>query len=560
LVHFTRIYIHRNFYKYRKGGYTSSSLSAMSHEDDERGIDLFYHAERDNEDIGLSPEPLETGSMAEVDFDRNVTSLYEAIGTSDWDKASNVCRRNPIEAKTWVVRRDPDRRESADGEKNILWRFLPLHSACARRPPSSFVIDLLDAYPDAAGAKDEAGMYPIHYACGNRASKSVIKELVECFPRALREADPQGMLPLHYIAQWGPSEDGIVALLMKFYEEGASALNSEGMSPLDLCREANYDDWEKVMKDLVMGFNGKRIETGVPRKIEARREDVTYVSDVRRGIKSPRSSCVSRKEQSLSRSEKASEGRSRELEVRSSSQSRMSSRGRSRDASDSPTKTSLSLRKERSLSRSRRPSSRDLSKRTPSRIKCDTRDDVSSPRAHDNHHHAAPRSLKSRRADLSIESHTLSNPSRESRLGTASCLASPRYCEMVTPRSSGRGCNSLVSPRTPRSTGRANFYSVIPSPRPTRSVVFDFMSDSILPGQDVTIPTLHPPPPPPTPSMDAHDQGYLAQENTELRAKLTNYEIMEAENTQLRAKLAKMQEVQIELSRIVDILGRLSRK
>jgi hypothetical protein len=91
-------------------------------------------------------------------------------------------------------------------------------------------------------------------------------------------------------------------------------------------------------------------------------------------------------------------------------------------------------------------------------------------------------------------------------------------------------------------------------------VVFDFMSDSILPGQDVTIPTLHPPPPPPTPSMDAHDQGYLAQENTELRAKLTNYEIMEAENTQLRAKLAKMQEVQIELSRIVDILGRLSRK
>jgi hypothetical protein len=495
--------------------------------------------------------------MPEVDFDRNVTSLYEAIGTSDWDKASNACRRNPIEAKTWVVRQNPDERENADGERNVLWRFLPLHSACARRPPSSFVIDLLDAYPDAAGAKDEAGMYPIHYACGNRASKSVIKELVEYFPRALREADPQGMLPLHYIAQWGPSEDGIVELLMKFYEEGASALNSEGMSPLDLCREANYDDWEKVMKDLVIGMHGKRMETGVPRKIEARPEDFTSVTDVRRGITAARSSSVlrSRKEESLSRSKKASGGRSRELKVRSLS----SSRGRSRDSSESPTKAFPSLRKERSLSRSRRSSSRELSKRTPSRIKCDARDDVSSPRTHDNRDDAALRSLKSRRAHLSIESHTLSNPSRDSRLGTASCLASPRYCEMVTPRSSGRGCNSLVSPRTPRSTSRASFYSVVSSPRPNSSVVFDFTSNSILPGHDVTIPT-HRPPSPPTHCIDKYDQGYLIGENRELQAKLANYEMVEAENRQLRERLDKMQEVQIELSRILEIMGGLTRK
>ncbi|KAL3817347.1 hypothetical protein ACHAXA_006613 [Cyclostephanos tholiformis] len=498
----------------------------------------------------------ETGSMAEVDFERNVTSLYEAISKSDWEKASKVCRRNPIEAKTWVVRREPEMRESADGESKILWSFLPLHSACARRPPSSFVIDLLDAYPDAAGLKDEAGMYAIHYACGNRASKSVITELVKCYPRALQEADPHGMLPLHYIAQWGPSEDGIVELLMVFYAEGTLALNSEGMSPLDLCREANYDDWEKVltlMKDKVAVLHIKRMETGVPREIEARHEVNCFVTDDRKGIKSQRSSSVSRKEQYSSRSRNASAGPSRELEVRSSSQSGMSSRGRFRDSLDSPTKASPRLRKERSLSQSRRSASYKLSERTPSRIKCDARDAVSTPRSHHSRH------LESRRADLSIESHTLSNPSRDSRLGTASSLVSPRYCEMVTPRSSGRGCNSLVSPQTPRSTGRANSYSFIPSPRSTRSVVFDFTSDSIPRSHDMNVPT-PPPPPPPSPSMNPHYQGYLAKENMELRVKLANYEIMEAENTQLRAKLAKMQDVQFELNRIVEVFEGLTRK
>ena len=225
--------------------------------------------------------------MAEVDFDRNVTSLYDAIVKSDWDKASHACRHSPIEAKTWVVRRDTERRKGAGGDGDILWRFLPLHSACARRPPLKFVIDLLNAYPDAARAKDESGMYPIHYACGNRASKSVIKELVECFPRALQEADPKGMLPLHYIAQWGPSEDGVVELLMDVCAEGALALNSESMSPLDLCKEANYDDWGKVlavMEDKVTDLRriGKRMELGVPREIEARLEDPPPTAEVPR--------------------------------------------------------------------------------------------------------------------------------------------------------------------------------------------------------------------------------------------------------------------------------------
>ena len=43
--------------------------------------------------------------MPEVDFDVNVTDLYDAIGRSDWNSASVACRIDPVEAETWVVRR-----------------------------------------------------------------------------------------------------------------------------------------------------------------------------------------------------------------------------------------------------------------------------------------------------------------------------------------------------------------------------------------------------------------------------------------------------------------------
>ena len=532
--------------------------------------------------------------MAEVDFDRNVTSLYDAIVKSDWDKASHACRHSPIEAKTWVVRRDTERRKGAGGDGDILWRFLPLHSACARRPPLKFVIDLLNAYPDAARAKDESGMYPIHYACGNRASKSVIKELVECFPRALQEADPKGMLPLHYIAQWGPSEDGVVELLMDVRAESALALNSESMSPLDLCKEANYDDWGKVlavMEDKVTDLRriGKRMELGVPLEIEARLEDPPPTAEVRRGTKSPRSSSVP-----LTQSRMSSRGRYQEKEARkepSLSRSRVPSRGRSReievydeDSSDSSRELSRSHRKMRSSSPSRRSSLRVHSEWAPASTKYDERDEVSTPRARNNERRATPRSLQSFRADLStlsIESLAHPNPTRGSRLEIASSLASPRYCDMITPRSSGRGVGFQFSPRTPRSSGRGSFHSGLQTPRSTRSVVFDFTNDPIPRSHDMNLP---PPPPPPSPSlvnnhlldrekmaqlqvmnrlskenMDEKYQDYLAKENMELRAKLAEYEMMKAENTHLRAKLAKTQEVQIELSRIVELFGGLTR-
>ncbi|KAL7428117.1 hypothetical protein ACHAXH_003258, partial [Discostella pseudostelligera] len=347
--------------------------------------------------------------MPEVDFDVNVTPLYDAIGNCDWDAASDACRRNPIEAKTWVVRREARPGDSDwDGQGNdmsavkILWRILPLHSACARNPPSSFVSQLIVAYPDAAAQKDHSGMYPLHYACGNRASRDVIKQITENFPRAVREADPQGMLPLHYIAQWGPSEDGIVEVLLNVHAEGIAALNGDGMSPLDLCRESDYEDWEKVLSEMEArsltklhnggsGLHGKQL-------IARRNDDSLLCStiEVRKKI-TPSSLCI-------------------------------------RDESFSPSKISTL--------------------RGPERVEvgslCDARDEISTRQSNHTDRGATPRSFQSMIAAHSRDSASTSHSIAPHSI--ACSIASPRYHDMKTPRSSGRGPGFSFGSITPNAS------------------------------------------------------------------------------------------------------------
>ena len=92
-----------------------------------------------------------TTTTYEVDFDGGATALYKCITEEDWPEAMSAVEKSPREARTWVVRRDPD-------SGSISWKFLPLHSACARRPPLDVVTALLDAFPEAAEKVDDQGM------------------------------------------------------------------------------------------------------------------------------------------------------------------------------------------------------------------------------------------------------------------------------------------------------------------------------------------------------------------------------------------------------------------
>lgn len=170
----------------------------------------------------------------EVDYDHDITRLYEAITNEDWDEAIDAVRSAPAEARTWVVRHHPD------GE--IMWRFLPLHSACARQPPAELVSALLDAYRPAASTCDDQGLYPLHYAAGNQASSAVIKTLLLNHPDATAEADPTGMLPLHYLAKWGPSDKLCLDILLLTNQKAALDKTEEGETALELALEGDYED------------------------------------------------------------------------------------------------------------------------------------------------------------------------------------------------------------------------------------------------------------------------------------------------------------------------------
>lgn len=143
---------------------------------------------------------------ATVDYDTNVTPLYEAIGNSDWDRATKICegilsnqkdgRRNDV--ATWVVRYN-------NNNGSILWRFLPIHSTCALSPPHTFLRLLIQLHPASVRTRDHQGLLPLHYACGARCSRECIYTLLMSFPQGSMVGDPRGMLPLHYLGQWGPN-------------------------------------------------------------------------------------------------------------------------------------------------------------------------------------------------------------------------------------------------------------------------------------------------------------------------------------------------------------------
>lgn len=185
---------------------------------------------------------IETSGDLEVDYDKNVTGLYESISESDWDVAIGDVKANPEEVKTWVVRRHRD-----GVQDGVMWRFLPIHSACARQPPEPLINTLLSVYPDGAKCLDDQGMLPIHYACGNQASIEVIRLLLLSNADGAFTSDPNGMLPIHYVSQWGPSSPSVINVLLFSNRNVANAKDIDGNTPLDLAREGEYPERDDVI-------------------------------------------------------------------------------------------------------------------------------------------------------------------------------------------------------------------------------------------------------------------------------------------------------------------------
>ena len=90
--------------------------------------------------------------VSKADYDHDETSLYRLIAAKNWNSALDSLEIDQAEARKWIVR------YHAGDVGAVIWRFLPLHSACSRQPTTQFMISLIDAFPDAAVHEDSYGM------------------------------------------------------------------------------------------------------------------------------------------------------------------------------------------------------------------------------------------------------------------------------------------------------------------------------------------------------------------------------------------------------------------
>ena len=225
-----------------------------------------------NESIDYHDSAMQThlsrSDMFEVDFYENPTELYMRICASEWKGAMVALENNPVESKTWVVKRDP---YGNDDEDNAV-RFLPLHSACARQPPVDVVIGLLTVYPEAAAIVDDNGMYPLHYACANQASAEVVGLLLlNHGPANMVRVDMGGSLPIHLSAQWGVSSPEVIDLLIQNNTSLACARDNDGLTPLEVAIHAeDYEFRNDVIELLQIYYEDEALNEGDDSTISTR--------------------------------------------------------------------------------------------------------------------------------------------------------------------------------------------------------------------------------------------------------------------------------------------------
>lgn len=200
--------------------------------------------------MSTAEENTSVGPIMEQDFDDKPTELYTCIGDGNWERAAEVAMENPDQVKTWVVRYHKKEDGTDKADRKVMWRFLPLHSACARQPSDELIELLLFIYPEAATMKDRKGMLPLHYACGNHSSYSVINMLLIAHPQGAEERDVYGKLPIHHACQWGASSPWVIGMLLTVYPESVFELDNNEHTPLDLAKAGKYDDKASIIATL----------------------------------------------------------------------------------------------------------------------------------------------------------------------------------------------------------------------------------------------------------------------------------------------------------------------
>jgi hypothetical protein len=139
-------------------------------------------------------------STLECDYDKDATTLYQAIESEAWipvlqfletGKWEHMFGADPNppsrQAQTWVTRFDNDR---------VRWSILPIHLAIIKNAPSKITTTLLDLHPLGAKSVDDQGSLPLHLAFKHGASDRILIDLIQRFPESLFTKDSRGRIPV----------------------------------------------------------------------------------------------------------------------------------------------------------------------------------------------------------------------------------------------------------------------------------------------------------------------------------------------------------------------------
>ena len=198
---------------HRNGSETHRLVVEDRHEDDDNWRILFFK------------RAIAIGAVL-----RNMTmvrrnELINLIKNEDWKLARVLCDEDPHLASLWTP---------YEGFTN--GRFdsyiLPLHQACALRPPEEFIQTLVLAHPNGVKAKETAfGRLPLHVACRSQASIGVVEALIAYFPDALVTPDKLQRVPLHYAIS-NHCHCDVIEMLVSYNEDCVKKLDHRGWLPL----------------------------------------------------------------------------------------------------------------------------------------------------------------------------------------------------------------------------------------------------------------------------------------------------------------------------------------
>lgn len=124
---------------------------------------------------------------------RLIAQLHDHLRAEDWTLATSLLGSHPRLASAW------SRVDRLYGGRHG-GEVMPIHAACALRPPPAFVGGLCDLMQPGGLLERERGFErtPLHVACRSLAGSGVVRVLCEREPRGVVERDSLRRVPIHY--------------------------------------------------------------------------------------------------------------------------------------------------------------------------------------------------------------------------------------------------------------------------------------------------------------------------------------------------------------------------